>query len=405
MFNTLKRDLELDTPESNVRWAEPLTESFANKDRIYTMDQDLLDQQKQLEEWRNSFTIQLAKQIQRTKGNSKYSMAVFCSGGCLDTLAGIRAGFKAVWSTEINSRQAKMFEDLTRGKCLGDAFGSAVSRADRVTYIKSGQPCPDYTSSASKLGAQGETGWMFVKQVDILTELEPWAICLENTNNATSINDGDEVNAVVNALEEAYVVYVRSIQVWRQGDPSNRTRLFIIALHKDLGQAAHEFTWPADVYNEATAPIARLIAVPDAEVPEKYWRYDKIKERYVWQNQGFHKIQVISRKGVGMGHSDNPHSIQSWEGLLNGPTTLGGGGRRVELDWNSGQPISRTRMATPVEYCRAASQCDDYLKWCASYNTKDTDKFILLCLNNGVPMRTSVAVDLEVMKVLTKAEH
>ena len=104
----------------------------------------------------------------------------------------------------------------------------------------------------------------------------------------------------------------------------------MVALHEDLDQAAHGFKWPTEGFDESSVPIARLIDVPDNEVTPKYWRRDKIREDDVWQHQGIaHKIQVIARIRPGMGLSNLPHSIQSWEGLLNGPTTLGGGGRRT----------------------------------------------------------------------------
>ena len=49
-------------------------------------------------------------------------MGVFCSGGCLDTFAAIRSGFKPKWRTEIEEQRAKMFEDMTQAPCLGDTF-------------------------------------------------------------------------------------------------------------------------------------------------------------------------------------------------------------------------------------------------------------------------------------------
>jgi hypothetical protein len=82
--------------------------------------------QKQLSEWRNTFTIQQAK----TEGKSvkqQFTLGVLCSGGCLDTLAGMRAGFKAVWSSEISASQSRMFEDLTGGSCLFQTLSAPKS--------------------------------------------------------------------------------------------------------------------------------------------------------------------------------------------------------------------------------------------------------------------------------------
>ena len=67
---------------------------------------------------------------------------------------------------------------------------------------------------------------MFVKQVEVLLALQPWAICLEISDNAAKVNNGDEVFKVKTVLEEAYIVYCKLIAVWRHGDPSNRKGAF-----------------------------------------------------------------------------------------------------------------------------------------------------------------------------------
>jgi len=73
--------------------------------------------QNRLEQWRNQFTVQQAKtQNKNNKQSNNFTMGVLCSGGCLDTLAGMRAGFKPIWCTEIDHEQQEMFRDLTRGE-------------------------------------------------------------------------------------------------------------------------------------------------------------------------------------------------------------------------------------------------------------------------------------------------
>ena len=49
--------------------------------------------------------------------------------------------------------------------------------------------------------------------------------------------------------------------------------------------------------------------------------------------------------------------MYSWDGLLNGQTTLNGarGGRRPTLEWKLGDPIGETRLVVPVATARAAS--------------------------------------------------
>jgi len=96
--------------------------------------------------------------------------------------------------------------------------------------------------------------------------------------------------------------------------------------------------------------------------------------------------------------------IRSWDGLLNGPTTLGGGGRGPELSWKAGQKIKRTRLTVPVEFQRAASLPSDYIEWCRSHAAGNENEFIMRCINNGVPLRTSTAIDDAVLRILKVAK-
>ena len=100
----------------------------------------------ELQRWRDSFTVQDAKSACKTRAAS-YSMGVFCSGGCLDTFAGVRSGFIPLWGTETDEQRGKMFADLTQAPCLGDTFAVDFSEQPRVDVLWSGQPCPDWSSS------------------------------------------------------------------------------------------------------------------------------------------------------------------------------------------------------------------------------------------------------------------
>jgi hypothetical protein len=116
----------------------------------------------ELAKWRRAMKIEKVKLYLQTKQKQdkkgQLCCAVLCSGGCLDTLAAIRAGFSPKWSSEVCAEQAAMFEDLTGGTCLGDTFGEAVAKATWVHYWKSGQPCQNYSSSGDTTREKGLTG-------------------------------------------------------------------------------------------------------------------------------------------------------------------------------------------------------------------------------------------------------
>ena len=100
----------------------------------------------ELQEWRDAHDISWYKQ-QCRKYIPSYSVGVFSSGGCCDTLAAIRARFTPVWGSEIDPTMNKMFTDLTAATCYDDTFTADWSSARNITYLKSGQTCTDYSLS------------------------------------------------------------------------------------------------------------------------------------------------------------------------------------------------------------------------------------------------------------------
>ena len=358
----------------------------------------------ELRDWREAFTINQAKPTARHY-EAQFTVAVLSSGGCVDTISAIRAGYKPIWSTEICKHRQEMWQDLTGTVCHGDTFNIQPNTLQSPDYLTSGQPCIDYALSGSQTGAEGETGWMFTDQVDIILAFKPMpkAIRLEISDNALYVNDGAEVGQVISQLQEHYIIYNNILQVWRYGDPTSRARLFVVGFHKSLGPAAHTFKFPAHQYDSYSYPTLRSVAVPDDAVPPEYWRHDE-PARISWKPPTPGHQHRIAQSGPGMGHSSNPNPVQSWDGLGNSQTTYNGGGRRPRLDWQLTKdgPVGPTRLAVPIETVRMASLSDSYLQW--AYQFKHSPGFLRECVNNGIPNQICYAVDKAVMLVLQQTE-
>ena len=292
-----------------------------------------------------------------------------------------------------------MWTDLTDTPSYGDTFKLNYDTITTPDYLTSGQPCTDYSPPGSQAGEDGETGWMFTAQTAVINKIRPKAFRLEMAEHAINIHNGREVNKVVSDMKQHYVVKTDIIPVWRHGDPTARRRIFIVGFRRDLGPVAHTFKFPPYQFDEHNYPTFRSIAVPDDEVPAEYWRHDH-PTRIEWRPIKAGLPHKIAQSGKGMGHSDNPHPILSWDGLGNSQTKYNGGGRRPRLDWqlNPTAPVGPTRLTVPVETVRAASISETYLDWCRQFN--QDDRFLRECVNNGIPNRTSYAIDCAVMAVL-----
>jgi site-specific DNA-cytosine methylase len=379
--------------------------------------------------WREAFSIQDAKTACRSdQVSDPFTCAVLCTGGCLCTVSAIRADFKIIWGTEIcpkhktdknncshdctENRQQRMWMDLTGAPCLGNTFSNPTKYDSLPTpdYLTSGQPCPDYSRSGSKLGANGKTGWMFVQQTDIILRIKPKIFRLEISDHALHINGGKEVEQVIDSLSPAYNVKWKLLKVSEFGDPTNRIRLIIIGTLLVYDKSITEdisFTFPEVTCDPESQLRIRDTAVPDSAVPESYW-LDTDPKRTVWKEPQCGKIHLIARSGPGMGQSYSPNAVQSWESIANTQTTFGGGGVRPMLGWTMGREnkIGPTRKTVPIEAVRWASHSDSLLPWIEGFTTDlqqpERDMFTLMCVNNGIPQRTCYALDREAITWLRR---
>ena len=351
-----------------------------------------------------------------------FSVLELATGGCLDSIAAILSGFRHLGGTEDVSRplgrlKARLFEDLTGERCLGDttAWKEWISCVKQeVDYLKAGQPCPDYSSAGSGLGAGGQNGGeLFVKQLEPILALNPKVVRLEMVPNALHVNGGAEVALVKSTLSKHYHVHESVLECWRHGDPSVRQRLFIVALRRDLF-SEEDWTWPEQVLDETCYPIARDIAVPDSDVHPRYRRSGSIityKEPDPVQPG---RIQHVGFAGdperpEGMGSCKNPPRVTSWDGGFPTQLSTNGGTCRPLLEWRQGWPIVETRMTVPTETLRAASLHEEsYTELAQKHFCRKTlgmslDMFIRELVNLGVPVQTSKAIDQQVLDVLKKA--
>ena len=224
---------------------------------------------------------------------------------------------------------------------------------------------------------------------------------------------------MISKLEEYYVVYHKIIKTWQYGDPTHRSRLFIVGFLRELGQIAESFRFPAPTHNEQSCPTMRAIAVPDDEVPSEYWRYDD-PTRLPWIKPSPGKMHKIAQSGTGMGHSSNPNGIYSWDCLGNSQTIYNGGGRRPRLDWQMlpDNPIGPTRLPVITETIRMASLPQSYLRFaeqhftsncqcatCSDGVSNSSTSFARECINNGIPKRACYAIDTAVMQVLQRLKQ
>ena len=268
----------------------------------------------------------------------------------------------------------------------------------RPRILKTGFPCPDYTGLGSKLGSEGNTGHLYTKQAKLIKTISPDVAIIEQTDNAININHGEDVKGLLKELQTDYLTHHAIIPVWRYGDPTNRKRLFIIAFHKRLGPQTQSFQFPKPTFDDHHYPTAANISVPDNDVPRRFILEGGPIILYTCEKPKPGRIHHLGNYGPGAGDCNNPHPLQSWQGLANTQLTSNGGSRRVMLHWRPGDRIQHTRLTTPIETTRLASLPSTYLDWIRSYDKRDAT--LQRLVNNGVPLRTSTIIDQAIIKML-----
>ena len=357
---------------------------------------------RELAAWREDFTVAAA----RAQAGGVFTVAELAVGGCLSALSSIRCGFKHIWTTETDEHKAGLAELLTRAPCIGDTFAHDYkqlrARYGHVSYLKAGQPCTDYSSPGPHTG-RGEgsrTGWMYTAQGQCILDLQPDVVCLEQVAHIMKV-DKSAVDELITQLEIHYVVHCAIVNVWRYGDVSNRERLMIVAIHKKFGTMATEYTIPEGDFDSDRAPQAWMVACPDDAVPGHLWRTDKIIKT-AWREPVLGKLHLIGTTGrPGMGYSDYPNAVYSWQSLYNCQTSYNGGGRRPVLSWQQDDAIERTRLTTIPETIKIASLPSDYETF--ARGVKDDDNFIRDLVNLGWPLRFAHTIDSSVMRFLERA--
>ena len=327
----------------------------------------------------------------------RYTCGILSSGGCGDSIAAVLSGFKILWGTEIDEGKRALFRDLTGAIDMGNTFDADLHECQRPQVIISGQPCTDYSTSGSRTGEGGATGWQYTQQTDLINKIRPRAFVLEMVANAKRVNGGREVQKVIRALSNNYVVHEQVVRCEHHGDSSNRERLFIVGFDRIYGDKAHRYEFPQG--SPKSAKSARELAQRDDDVPERFWvtpeQWTREHKKFsytqaVYPERYDGKIHKIAQLGEGMGHSSIPHAIYDWEGTFNTQTTYNGGGMRPPLSWKKGQPINALRKTTPTEAVRIASFPNNYESYLRTF--KDSDEFVFDSVNGAVPVCTGRAI-------------
>ena len=159
----------------------------------------------------------------------------------IDLFAGIggirmgaeNAGGKCVFSSEINPKAAKVYENNFKENPLGDVTKINLDNLPNFDMLCAGFPCQPFSISGKKKGFEDTRGTLFFDICRIIDSKKPKVVFLENVKHLIHHDKGKTLKIILQTLENmGYKVVYHLLNAKDFGVPQNRERIIIVASQK-----------------------------------------------------------------------------------------------------------------------------------------------------------------------------
>jgi len=196
-----------------------------------------------------------------------------------------RLGHKCVFATDIDKSAAETYE-LNWGKPGGfdvncDIRG-VLDDIPKMDVICAGFPCQPFSKSGSQEGFKDQTRGTLFHDICYLAEKhKPKVLFLENVPNLVKHDNGNTFAVIQHTLDElGYDFQWAILSPHKFGIPQVRTRVYIVAMRKDLAKG-RDFSFPS----QHDVQELDVRSVLDPKVDSKYNMSDKeIKWLDMWED-------------------------------------------------------------------------------------------------------------------------
>lgn len=139
------------------------------------------------------------------------------------------AGFKCVFSCEINSSCQKVYQDNFNAKPFEDIQKINPLELEDFDLLVAGFPCQPFSICGKKRGFEDTRGTLFFEICRIIEAKKPKIIILENVKHLIHHNRGNTLKTILLSLENlGYRVTYKILNSKDFGLPQHRERIFII---------------------------------------------------------------------------------------------------------------------------------------------------------------------------------
>ncbi|MGP1569306.1 MAG: DNA cytosine methyltransferase [Eubacteriales bacterium] len=142
-----------------------------------------------------------------------------------------QAGFKAVWSNEIDTNAAKTFIANHKTELVVDDIHNInTNTIPEIDVIVGGFPCQAFSIAGYQKGFEDKRGEVFFQLARIVKDKLPRIIFIENVKNLLGHDNGNTFNVIKETLENyGYKLKPLLLNASEYGNiPQNRERIYII---------------------------------------------------------------------------------------------------------------------------------------------------------------------------------
>jgi DNA (cytosine-5)-methyltransferase 1 len=181
-----------------------------------------------------------------------------------------RLGHECVFATDIDKAAAETYE-LNWGKPGGFEVNrdirEVLNEIPKMDIICAGFPCQPFSKSGAQKGFQDQTrGTLFHDICHLAEKHNPKILFLENVPHLVKHDDGNTFSVIQQRIEElGYDLQWAILSPHKFGVPQVRTRVYIVAIRKDLAKG-RDFSFPKEV-NGVELDVRSVL---DEKVDSKY---------------------------------------------------------------------------------------------------------------------------------------
>ena len=199
-------------------------------------------------------------------------VSFFSGGGFLD-MGFEMAGFKTIFSNEIDNDFAQFYKEGMSSWSGEKREISAISDIDEASTkdiegrlkgrfgIIGGPPCQDFSIRGSKNGFDGLRGTLTYHYYERIMDIQPDFFLMENVPGLVLLKKTKKAFiAILDLFREEYLISSERLNALHYGVPQNRERLFVFGVKKSLLKdtslyALNDlwFNWPVPTYPKAEA--------------------------------------------------------------------------------------------------------------------------------------------------------